>query len=265
MNSNKEKYTTIFDSLVSESLPGNSIDCVIFGYNEQQLKVLLLQWKAETGWSLPGGFIHVEEDMDHAAHRILTERTGLKSVFLNQFHTFGSKARSKLNGTLQLKRMEAFFKEQYVDNTEIINWFNKRFITTGYFALVDLNKTNPKPDFLSKKCEWIAINNLPELMLDHGEIIQKAVDQLRIQLNYLPIGLELLPKKFTMQDLQKLYEAILQLPLERSNFQRKMLKLGIFIRMEKQMTGASNKAPYLYSFDNTKYKKLLKKGIGFAY
>ena len=85
MNSDREKNTSFFDSLVDESLPGNSIDCVIFGYNEQQLKVLLLQWKAETGWSLPGGFIHVEEDMDHAAHRILTERTGLKSVFLNQF------------------------------------------------------------------------------------------------------------------------------------------------------------------------------------
>lgn len=265
MDLNRKKLTDTFKQMIDRSLPGNSIDCVIFGYHEQQLKILLLQWKVDSVWSLPGGFIYEDEDMDEAAHRILSERIGLNSIFLSQFQTFGSKERSKLKDKQLTKRHETFIKEFYNDDTEIINWFSQRFITTGYFALVNFNETNPKPDFMSKKFEWVAINDLPELMRDHSEIIQKAIDQLRIQLNYLPIGMELLPKKFTMQDLQRLYEAILQTPLERSNFQRKILKLGFLNRHEKQMTGASNKAPYLYSFDKTKYNQLLKKGIGFAY
>ena len=265
MNLRNKNLIAAFKQMIDRSLHGNSIDCVIFGNDDQQLKILLLQWKVETFWSLPGGFIYENEDMDEAAHRILSERTGLNSIFLSQFHTFGSKERSILKDKQLTKSQETLLKEFYNDDAEIINWFAQRFITTGYFALVNFTKTNPKPDFLSKNCEWVAINDLPELMLDHGEIIQKAIDQLRIQLNYLPIGLELLPKKFTMQDLQKLYEAILKKPLERSNFQRKMLKLGIFIRHEKQLTGAANKAPYLYSFDEGKYETLLKSGIGFRY
>lgn len=118
---------------------------------------------------------------------------------------------------------------------------------------------------MSDKCEWKAIDELPQLLYDHESIIQKGLTHLSIQLNYLPVSMLLLPKKFTMQDLQKLYESILNKKLERSNFQRKMLKLGIFIRLEKQLTGAANKAPYLYCFDKPKYTELIKKGIGFTY
>ncbi len=244
-------------------LPGNSIDCVIFGYNNLELKILLLQWKHQKTWSLPGGFIHKEEDLDVAANRVLTERTGLQSVFLNQFHTFGSVKRALPNRKIRSKRM-AFFKESGIYSAKTIEWFENRFITTGYFALVDHEKTKPEPDFLSEKCEWKSLKAMPELMMDHNEIVQKALQHLRIQINYLPVGLSLLPKKFTMQDLQKLYEAILERPLERSNFQRKILKLDFLIRHGKQMTGAANKAPYLYSFDKRKYDSLLQKGIGFS-
>jgi ADP-ribose pyrophosphatase YjhB (NUDIX family) len=251
--------------LVNDCLPGNSIDCVILGYENQQLKTLLLQWKKRDVWSLPGGFILKEEDIDQAAHRILEERTGLKSIFLNQFYTFGSRERSQMNGVLQAKRTEEMLRELEIDNLNFVHWIQGRFITTGYFALTDIRKTDPQPDFLSEKCEWKALDDLPELILDHGQIIEKALEHLRIQLNYLPIGLSLLPEKFTMQDIQKLYEAILQKKLERSNFQRKMLSLGIFIRLEKQLTGAANKAPYLYRFDKAKYNELVSKGIGFSY
>ena len=245
-------------------IPGSSIDCVIFGYKNQELKLLLLQWKHQDIWSLPGGFIRKVEDMDDAANRVLLERTGLNSVFLQQFYTFGSIRRSQLNGKAQNQRL-AFIKDSKLHSAEFITWLQNRFITTGYFALVNLEKTRPEPDFLSEKCEWKSLKSMPPLMMDHDEIVQKALTHLRIQLNYLPIGISLLPKKFTILDLQKLYESILQKPLERSNFQRKVLKLGILIRHEKQMTGAANKAPYLYSFDKSRYKKLVKEGIGFSF
>ncbi|EAR01576.1 NUDIX hydrolase [Maribacter sp. HTCC2170] len=259
------KLNDFTSHVLDECLPGKSIDCVIIGFEGQQLKVLLLKWKYEDIWCLPGGFILKDEDMDQAAHRILEMRTGLKAVFLNQFYTFGSEKRSRMNEEVQLTRMRHVLEEIHGKNKEFEAWITQRFITTGYFALVDLKKTAPHPDLLSEKCEWKSIDCMPELMMDHEEILQKALDHLRIQLNYLPIGISLLSRKFTMQDLQRLYEAILKKPLERSNFQRKMLKLGIFNRHEKQLTGAANKAPYLYSFNTDKYEDLLKQGIGFRY
>ncbi|WP_276390947.1 NrtR DNA-binding winged helix domain-containing protein [Eudoraea chungangensis] len=247
------------------SLPGLSIDCVIFGYKNHELFILLLQWKHDNMWSLPGGFIHKDEDMDKAAYRVLKERTGLDSIFLSQFHTFGNRDRIGKEHENSLKKRQLLLKELYKNQPKIIEWLNKRFITTGYFALVDINQTNPKPDFMTIQCAWQSIKSIPSTIMDHREIIEKALQQLRIQLNYLPVGLSLLPTKFTMQDLQKLYEAILQKKLERSNFQRKMLKLDVLVRHEKQMTGAANKAPYLYSFNQEKYDLLLKKGIGLSF
>ena len=253
-----------FERQIDDYIPGSSIDCVIFGYKDQELKLLLLQWKHQEIWSLPGGFIRKVEDMDDAANRVLLERTGLSSVFLQQFYTFGSIKRSQLSGKGQSQRL-ALIKDSNLHTAELISWLQNRFITTGYFALVNLEKTRPAPDFLSEKCEWKSLEAMPPLMMDHDEIVQKAMTHLRIRLNYLPIGISLLPKKFTISDLQKLYESILQKPLERSNFQRKVLKLGILIRHEKQMTGAANKAPYLYSFDKSRYMKLINEGIGFSF
>ena len=124
-------------------------------------------------------------------------RTGLKSVFLNQFYTFGSEKRSKVNEEVQLTRMRHVMEELHGKNERFVEWITERFITTGYFALVDIRKTAPHPDILSEKCEWKTLTELPMLMMDHEEIINKALDYLRIQLNYLPIGISLLPQKFT--------------------------------------------------------------------
>jgi len=254
-----EKYILDVDNLV----PAHSVDCVIFGFDNQELKILLLKWKCGGYWTLPGGFINKSENMDAAAQRVLKERTGLNNVFLKQFYTFGNVNRNFLEEGNDKKYWERK-KFDFIDQ-KFKKWIANSFITTGYFAMVKIDKVAPKPDFYSEKCEWISINKVPKLIYDHNIILDKALEQLRIQLNYLPISINLLPTKFTMQQLQKLLEEILNKKLERSNFQRKMLKLGIFIRVEKNYTGAANKAPYLYKFDCNKYQKLVKQGTGFNY
>ncbi len=262
MSDNFEKLISPLEKEIDDLLPSISVDCVILGYKNQQLKVLLLQWKHSGKWALPGGFVRRNENLDDAAQRVLEQRTGLSKIFLKQFHTFGSLERSTI------KQIDAGYKaliDFHKQNKKVYEWINNRFISTGYFALADIRKTHPIPDAFSQKCEWKPITAMPDLILDHNTITEKALDYLGVQLNYLPIGLSLLPQKFTMQDLQKLYEAILGRSLDRSNFQRKMLKLGMLVRKEKLMTGAANKAPYLYSFNRAVYKKLLQEGIGFSY
>ncbi len=252
-----------FEEQMEHFLPNHSVDCVILGYENQLLKVLLLKWKMYDAWCLPGGFIFKYEDMDKAAHRVLKERTGLDKIFLEQFHSFGKQKRAEHAASDEGRSIRESMSRLGFTKAETFKWFNTRFVTTGYFALVDIAKAQPQPDFLSAACEWKALNELPKLVLDHNEILEKAIHHLRLKINHVPLGVSLLPKKFTMQDLQKLYEAILGRPLERSNFQRKILKLEVLVRMEKLMSGAANKAPYLYSFDKKKYNHLIKAGIGF--
>ncbi len=263
MNLLSQSQIVAFENKMENFIPNHSVDCVILGYEDQQLKVLLLKWKMHGGWCLPGGFIFKDEDMDDAAHRILQERTGLHQLFLNQFYTFGNQKRAEHPTDQDGRLIKESMTQLGFTKPAVLKWFNKRFITTGYFALVDIAKAQPQPDFLSAACEWRPVNALPKLVLDHNEILEKAIVHLRHQLNYVPLGLSLLPKKFTMQDLQKLYEAILGKPMERSNFQRKILKLKVLVRREKLMSGAANKAPYLYSFDENSYHRLIKEGIGF--
>lgn len=247
----------MFESMIGEFIPGQSIDCVVLGYEDQHLKLLLLKWKNTNVWSLPGGFIHKDEHMDTAAKRILAERTGLDTVFLSQFHTFGN------HGRRDIEKLLSKIKDPFKHTSKTADWFKQRFITTGYFALVDIRKSHPVPDAFSESCSWVDINELPDLIFDHEEIVRQALSHIRIQLNYLPFGISMLPERFTMTDIQKLYEGFLGRHLDRGNFQKKMLKLGIFIRHEKQLLGGAHKAPYLYSFDKPSYEELLEKGIGF--
>ncbi len=238
-------------------IPGHSIDCVVLGFENNILKVLLLKMRHSEKWSLPGGFIKKKEDLDAAALRALSDRTGLKSIYLSQFHTFGAYER---RGKSEVDRL---MHEIGQLNKTVAQWLSNRFLTTGYFAFADVQKARPVPDFISEKAEWVAIDELPTLIFDHLEIINKALQHIKLKLNYLPIGDALLPPKFTMAMLQKLYETILGRALDRANFQKKMLKLGIFDRLEKLKTGAANKAPYLYSFHRKKYERVLKEGIGY--
>jgi ADP-ribose pyrophosphatase YjhB (NUDIX family) len=224
-------------------LPHVSVDCVIFGFHENQLKVLLLKWK-EGPWCLPGGFVRHAEAVDESAVRTLRERTGLADIYLQQFYTFGDPLREKGKKIKPAR-----------------SWVNKRFITVGYYALVEFSTVHPIPDFLSEACTWWDIRKVPELLYDHNLIVLKALDVLRQDLNDHPIGYNLLPPKFTMPELQRLYETILDEKLDRRNFQKRMLGLGILIRLKERKTGGAYRAPYLYRFDKKKYEKALKIGL----
>ncbi len=232
-----------------------SIDCVVFGFHENELKVLLLKAKYADKWALPGGFVLTEEHMDEAARRILKERTGLDKIFLQQFYTFSDPGRStrKIN--------QGFLKNMNIKLDK--SWMFERFISVGYSALVDFTKVIAVTDIFSEKCEWFNIHEIPEMILDHQKIIEEALIHLRLQLNFQPIGYNLLPLKFTMPELQKLYETILERKLDRRNFQRKIIAGGILKRLEETKKGGSHKAPYFYKFDLRNYKKALKVGMGF--
>ena len=231
-------------------LPHISIDCVVFGFHEGLLKVLLLKIKNEGGWYLPGGFVLKDEPIELSANRILKERTRLDEIFLQQFHDFGDPQRSKQHFDM--------YKDMVPPKD---NWFTNRFLTIGYYALVDFCDVNPSPDQFAATCNWCDLNDLPELKLDHALILKTALDTLRLQLNYQPIGYNLMQKEFTMPELQKLYETILDKKLDRRNFQRRMLGFGILKRSEKPRKGGAHKAPYLYSFDLENYEAALKEGF----
>lgn len=238
-------------------LPGVSIDCVVVGFDLKEINILILKLKGQDHWMLPGGFIHLDEDMDMAATRILEERTGIILPYLKQFHTFGDVNRRKNAGSLEVKL------EQNSEYKSLLDFIKQRFISSGYLSLVDMQSCVPTPDQLSEECNWIPVNELPQLIYDHVEIVEKAMEQLRSRINYMPVEISLLPQKFTMKEFQTLYEQILKRSLDRGNFQKKMLKLGFLDRHEKQLTGGAHKAPYLYSFNKLRYNELVEKGIGY--
>ena len=223
---------------------GISVDCVIFGFHEQQLKILLLKVDTVHKWALPGGFIKKTEPIEEAANRVLQERTGVKDIFLQQFHVFGAPDRA--DASIHQKRYLSYGIKIPKDN-----WLIQRFITVGFYALVDFNEVKIQPSEQEAQWQWMDIEYLNGLMMDHAEIVQKALQTLRTQLAYL----------FTMPELQKLYETILNQKLDRRNFQRKLLSFGILNRLTETKKGGAHKAAYLYSFNDKKYQKALKEGL----
>ena len=232
-----------------------SVDCIVFGFHENELKVMLHYARHAKSWALPGGFIGREEEIDDAARRILQEITGLENVYLQQFTVF-----SRLN------RSTKELNQQFLANLGIQlqeSWMYERFLTIGYTALVNYTKVDIRPSLFSTDASWWNVTSVPELMLDHGEILQAALRHLQTNLNYHPIGYNLLPAKFTMPELQRLYEAILNRPLDRRNFQRKILSTGVLRKLEERKRGVAHKAPNFYSFNLKKYRQSLKTGMGF--
>ncbi len=229
-----------------------SIDCVIFGFHQNELKVLLLEWKESKRWCLPGGFILKDEHIDDAAVRILKSRTGLEKIYLRQFHAFGNPARD---------RKKHGFKAPAGASR---SWLMDRFITIGYWALVEFSKATPTPDQFSSSCKWWDVKSIPKLILDHNEIINVALQSLRQHLNDYPIGKDLLPEKFTMPELQRLYETILGRVIDRRNFQKKILSMDILDRLKERKFGGAHKAPFLYRFNRKKYESALKQGLKFG-
>ena len=228
-------------------VPHISVDTVIFGFNGDQLKVLLLKIKFNHQYFLPGGYMKKEENLESAAIRILRERTQLDKIFLQEFAVFS-----------ELNRSEETFKD-FPDDL----WHKKRFISVGYYALVNHKDVSPIGDELSESCDWIILDELESqnITMDHKQIIEKALNTLREQISYKPIGLNLLPEKFTLSELQKLYEAILGRTLNRGNFYRKIKNIGILKKLDEKRKGGAHKAPDLYTFDQENYFKILENGI----
>ena len=228
-------------------VPHISVDTVIFGFNGDQLKVLLLKMKFNQQYFLPGGYMKKEENLESAAIRILRERTQLDKIFLQEFAVFS-----------ELNRSEEAFKD-FPDDL----WHKKRFISVGYYALVNHKDVSPIGDELSESCDWIILDELESqnITMDHKQIIEKALNTLREQISYKPIGLNLLPEKFTLSELQKLYGAILGRTLNRGNFYRKIKNIGILKKLDEQRKGGAHKAPDLYSFNQENYFKILENGI----
>lgn len=219
-----------------------SVDCVIFGFNKNVLKVLLLKYHEVDRWSVPGGFVFKDESLEAAAARTLYERTHLENLFLQQFYTFGEKNRTDENNP----------HRQLLKSRNITvgpdHWIYQRFISTAYFALIDFTTSHNFPDTFNETCEWFSVDELPPMAFDHEKIVRKGLYFLRKNLDYNVVGSNLLPLKFTMKELQTLYETILDEKFRRNNFQRKILSLDMLQRLEKLYTGSANKAPYLYKF-----------------
>lgn len=217
-------------------LPHLSVDCAVFGFHAGELKILLVKWKHLDGWSLPGGHVRRDESVDRAAERVLRERTGLDRIFLQQFHTFGGTDRGE--GVLRALAGAMPGHE----------WMAERVVSVGYLALVDFAGATPTADPFSEECRWWDVRERPALLLDHDAIVAGALETLRTQARYLPLGRNLLPEKFTMPELQRLYEAVLGRPLDRRNFQKRILDLGFVERLPERRTGGAHRAPYLYRF-----------------
>ncbi|MFK7811562.1 MAG: NUDIX domain-containing protein [Maribacter sp.] len=218
-----------------------SYDTVIFGFNGKQLKILILEYHNTELFALPGGFIKRDESLDEAVTRGVRERTGLDNIYLEQFQTFGSMNRSDPDA------MKRIIKENNPTG-KIDNWLLDRFISISYYALINYDEVTPTPDALSDSINWYAVDELPPLMMDHEKIVDKALQVLRDNLEKKLVGMNLLPSKFTMKQLQKVYEVVLGEELRRTTFQRRILSMNILKRHEKLFEGKAHKAPYLYSF-----------------
>lgn len=228
--------------LRKDYLSNIAYDSVIFGFSGASLKILILKYHTTGFYALPGGFVKTDEDLNDAVKRGLKERTGLDKIFLEQFYTFGNKSRKdagKMKTILEANGYEC--KED--------SWLLDRFISVAYYALINYENVNPTPDELSDSINWYPIDELPPLIFGHDDIVKKAIQTLRDNLEAKLVGTNLLPTKFTMKELQLVHEAILGKKLRRTTFQRKILSLDFLERHEKQFSGKAHKAPYLYSFN----------------
>lgn len=244
---------------ISNTMKEVSTDFVIFGFHDSLLKVLLLKWKGIDFWSLPGGRIFPDESVYDSANRTLKERTGLDEIFLQQFHAFG-----------KLNRLENFSEAQTRKLLEVSLGVsleglivNDRIISIGYYALVDHEKVTPVPDIYTDECRWFEISDVPALLFDHNHMIRKALKSLKNEFKSQAVGYNLLPQKFTISEIQNLYETILGRSFDRRNFHKKIMSYGFLIKLSEKREGSANKSPFLYQFDLEKYNNALENGISF--
>jgi 8-oxo-dGTP diphosphatase len=215
-----------------------TVDCVVFGFDEGDLKLLLIQRDLEPfagKWALPGGFVRVNETLDEAALRELQEETGIAKVYLEQLFSFGETKRDP----------------------------RERVVTVAYYGLVKLIDHRIKGATDARNAAWFDINDLPKVAFDHGEIIEMGLQRLKSKVRYEPLGFELLPPKFTLTQLQHLYETILETTLDKRNFRKKILGMDLLIETDEIEQDVAHRAARLYRFDEPKYRQLKKKGFNF--
>ncbi len=235
------------------NIPEVSVDCVIFGFHATDLKVLLLKVDDSEYWSLPMGSVSRKESLGMAASRVLEETTGIGNVFLQQFQTFGAVDRYKYYSKEQTK---AVLESSKKEATESLSY--QSTISIGYYALVDFEKIAPP----FKEYQWCAISEIPNLLFDHNDFVDMALVALRKDLRYLPIA-KLLPEKFTLREMQKLYETILDREFDRRNFHKLLMRYEFLIKLPEKRKGGANKPPNLYKIDIDKYETALQDGISY--
>ena len=215
-----------------------SVDNVVFGFDESDLKVLLIFRGAEPHkgmWALPGDLVNLDEDLDLAAQRVLQDLTGLKDIFMEQIHTFGKVDRHPFG----------------------------RVITVAYYSLVKIQDYNINAAAWAEEARWFSIKELPELPFDHLEIIEFAKRAFKEKARRQPIGFELLPKYFTLTQIQHLFEAILESKFDTRNFRKKLLSMDLLVDTKKLEKGKAHRPAALYKFDKRRYLKLQKSGFSF--
>ena len=215
-----------------------TVDCVVFGLDESDLKVLLIERGLEPfkgRWALPGGFVRVEETLDEAARRELAEEAGLTDVFLEQLFTFGELNRDP----------------------------RERVVSVAYYALFNLtsHQTRAATDAADARC--FPVSKVPKVGFDHGDILGTALARLKGKVRYQPIGFELLPPKFTLSQLQHLYEAVLETELDKRNFRKKVLSFGLLVPLNETQMAGRHRPAQLFRFNADKYEKLKKRGFNF--
>jgi 8-oxo-dGTP diphosphatase len=218
--------------------PALTVDCVLFGLDQADLKVLLIQRNLDPfkgQWALPGGFVRCEETLEEAALRELREETGVENVFLEQLYTFGGLDRDP----------------------------RERVVSVGYYALINLDEHPLQAATDAEAAAWFPLNQVPSLAFDHDHIFATALRRLQGKLRYEPIGFELLPAKFTLTQLQQLYEKVLNQVLDKRNFRKKILKMNLLIPLAEKQQNVRHRAAQLYQFDADRYQQLKEKGFNF--
>lgn len=216
-------------------------DCVIFGFKENELRVLLIErneYPFKDWWGLPGFFVENNETIDDAVKRILYEHTGLTNIYMEQLYTFGDLQRHPQG----------------------------RIITVAYYAMLrleELDNLKPSTNYV-RNAAWHPLKNLPELAFDHRHIINKSIEKIRRKISHSPIAFELLPEKFTLTQLQQLYEAIWDKKLDKRNFRKKMLNYNILKELNEKQKGVSYRAAKLYKFDKRKYARVFQNELSFS-
>lgn len=218
--------------------PALATDCVIFGFDGGELKLLLIERLNEpfkNKWALPGGFVFMDETTEASAKRILLEKAGLKNVFIEQLYTFSEVDRDP----------------------------RERIVSVSYFALVNKHQYELIAGRDTVKAEWFELSKLPKLAFDHGKIVKMAIQRLKGKVSYQPIGFELLDEKFTLSQLQTVYESILEVPIDKRNFRKKILGMGLLTALDEKEKNVAHKAARFYKFDNKSYKEFTQNGFHF--